>query len=146
MAGILTSHNQDQSVVFNIEELEKLNLPELLTTLALSEEDIKNLSIQELHQKYKDKGIYESKIIRTKISNRRRQFKNRKNAKNKSDRKRAEEAQLREDLGQIREESARLPDLDKTNEETEFYQKGCQFFKDNYIKTGLIQSHHIDDV
>ena len=146
MAGILTSHNQDQSVVFNIEELEKLNLPELLTTLALSEEDIKNLSIRELNQKYKDKGVYESKIIRTKISNRRRQFKNRKNAKNKRDRENAEEAQLREDLRQIREDLARLPDLEEIMEETEFYRNRNQYFKDNYIQTGLIQSHHIDDV
>ena len=146
MAGILTSHNQDQSVVFNIEQLEKLNLPELLTTLALSEEDIKNLSIRELNQKYKDKGVYESKIIRTKISNRRRQFKNRKNAKNKRDRENAEEAQLREDLGQIREDLARLADWENIMEETEFYRNQNQSFKDNYIKTGLIQSYHIDDV
>ena len=146
MSGILNSQNQDQKVVFNNEELEKLDLPKLLTTLDLSEEDIKNLSIRELNQKYKDKGIYKSKIIRTKLSNRRRQFKSRKNSKNKRDRETAEEAQLRKDLKQINEYLATLPDLEKTNEEASFYENKCQIFKEYYIKTGLIQSHHIDDI
>ena len=135
MAGILTSHNQDQRVVYNIKELEKLDLPKLLTTL---EEDIKNLSIRQLNQKYKEKGIYESKIIRMKLSNKRRQFKNCKNAKNKRDRATTEEAEVIEGLRQMREDLARLPDLEEANETADFYQNQCQSFEDNYIKTGLI--------
>ena len=138
MTGILTSHNQDQRVVYNIKELEILDLPKLLTTLALSEEDIKNLSIRQLNQKYKEKGIYESKIIRMKLSNKRRRFKNCKNAKNKRDRATTEEAELIEGLRQMREDLARLPDLEETNETADFYQNQCQSFEDDYIKTGLI--------
>ena len=47
MAAILryVSNNQDQRVVLSVEELEKLELPKLLTALSLSEEDVENKPI-----------------------------------------------------------------------------------------------------
>ena len=50
---ILTSNNQDQRVVLSMEELEKLDLPKLLTALSLSEEDLEKKPIDELNKIYK---------------------------------------------------------------------------------------------
>ena len=131
---ILSSNNQDQRVVLSMEELEKLDLPELLCALSLSEEDLENKSIDELNQLYKKNGIKQSEKIMTKLRKRRRQFKSRKDAKNKRDRENAEEAMLREGLNQIKEILANFPgkeQMAQMRERTEFYKQECEHFEAN---------------
>ena len=131
---ILTSNNQDQRVVLSMEELEKLDLPELLCALSLSEEDLENKPIDELNTFYKKKGIKKSEKIMTKLRKRRRQFKSRKDAKNKRDRENAEEAMLREGLHQIKEILANFPgeeQMAQMREQTEFYKQECEHFEAN---------------
>ena len=133
MAAILRNiNNQDQRVVLSIEWLEKLDLPELLTALPLSEEDLENKTIQELNKIYKNKGIKKSQKIMTKLRKRRRQFKSRKDAKNKRDRENAEEAMLREGLNQIKQELANFPGEEQMAQmrmHTEFYKQECELFE-----------------
>ena len=129
---ILSSNNQDQRVVLSMEELEKLDLPELLCALSLSEEDLENKPIDELNTIYKKNGI--NKKIMTKLRKRRRQFKSRKDAKNKRDRENAEEAMLREGLNQIKEILANFPgeeQMAQMRERTEFCKQECEHFEAN---------------
>ena len=129
---ILTSNNQDQRVVLSMEELEKLDLPELLCALSLSEEDLENKPIDELNTFYKKNNIKQSEKIMTKLRKRRRQFKSRKDAKNKRDRENAEEAMLREGLNQIKEILANSPGEEQMAQmrmHTEFYKQECEFYE-----------------
>ena len=131
---ILTSSNQDQRVVLSMEELEKLDLPDLLIALSLSEEDLEKKTIQELNEIYKNKGIKKSRKIMNKLRRRRRQFKSRIDAKNKRDRENAEEAMLREGLNQIKEILANFPgeeQMAQMREHTEFYKQECEHFEAN---------------
>ena len=131
---ILTSNNQDQRVVLSMEELEKLDLPDLLIALSLSEEDLEKKTIQELNEIYKNKGIKKSRKIMDKLRRRRRQFKSRIDAKNKRDRENAEEAMLREGLNQIKEILANFPgeeQMAQMREQTEFYKQECEHFEAN---------------
>ena len=134
MASILRyiSNNQDQRVVLSIEELEKLDLPELLNAMSLSEEDLENKPIKELNKIYKNKGITKSQKIMTKLRKRRRQFKSQKDAKNKRDREIAEEAMLREGLNQIKETLANSPgeeEMAQIRDRTKFYKQECEHFE-----------------
>ena len=129
---ILTSNNQDQRVVLSMEELEKLDLPDLLIALSLSEEDLEKKTIQELNEIYKNKRIKKSRKIMDKLRRRRRQFKSRIDAKNKRDRENAEEAMLREGLNQIKEILANFPgeeQMAQMRERTEFYKQECEHFE-----------------
>ena len=128
---ILTSSNQDQRVVLSMEELEKLDLPKLLTALSLSEEDLENKPIDELNKIYKNRC---NQKTMTKLRKRRRQLKSRKDAKNKRDRENAEEAMLREGLHQIKEILANFPgeeQMAQMRERTEFYKQECEHFEAN---------------
>ena len=134
MAAILShiSNNQDQRVVLSMEELEKLDPPELLCALSLSEEDLENKPMKELNKIYKNKGINKSQKIMTKLRKRRRQFKSQKDAKNKRDREKAEEAMLREGLNQIKEilaNSTSEEEMAQIRERTEFYKQECERLK-----------------
>ena len=131
---ILTSNNQDQRVVLSMEELEKLDLPDLLIALSLSEEDLEKKTIQELNEIYKNKRIKKSRKIMDKLRRRRRQFKSRIDAKNKRDRENAEEAMLREGLNQIKEILANFPgeeQMAQMRERTEFCKQECEHFEAN---------------
>ena len=126
---ILTSSNQDQRVVLSMEELEKLDLPKLLTALSLSEEELENRPIDELNKIYKYRC---NQKTMTKLRKRRRQLKSRKDAKNKRDREIAEEAMLREGLNQIKEILANSPgeeEMTQIRERTEFYKQECEHFE-----------------
>ena len=128
----LQSNKHNQAADFNIAELEKLDIPQLLAALSLSEKDLQNLSIKELNKKYKEKGISKSKTILKKLRNRRRQFKSRIDARNKRDREKAEEAMLREGLNQVQEALANSPceeEMAQIRDRTEFFKQECEFFE-----------------